>query len=71
MPFPQIIICFYKFTESNTNMYSGKVIRLWLTHLTSELLEFEQVTCILKISFSFNENLRLKGILFDKCDYYL
>lgn len=30
------------------------------------MLEFEQVTCIFKISLSFNEYVRLKAILFDR-----
>lgn len=66
MPFPLIISCFYKSTE-RTKKYSGKVVSLWWTQLSSELLQFEHVTCLLKISFSFNENVRLKGICFDNC----
>jgi len=46
MPFPLIIIC-YKLTEVTQKVV--KKISLWRTKLSSELLEFGQVTCILKI----------------------
>jgi len=44
MPFPLIIICCYKLTE--VTQKSGKEIGLRRTKLSSELLEFGQVTCV-------------------------